>query len=59
MEVLKQNGNKRVKIIDDKYGTDFHTMRNGFSWSGFPVDIELLKIMKDTITEYLTKKGGT
>ena len=52
-EYIKTRGNKKVKIVADKYGIELHTIRNGRQWTGMCVDIELLEMMRDTISEYL------
>ena len=50
--VLKENGKKKVKILSEGVGVEFLTMRNGFQWSGFGVDTELLVMMREAIDEY-------
>ena len=55
---LKESGRKKVKIADDGYGLEFYTMRNGYQWSGFGVDIELLVMMRDAIDEYFNQNDN-
>lgn len=51
--LIKESGHrKKVKITDDGYGLEFYTMRNGYQWSGFGVDDELLAMMRSAIDEY-------
>lgn len=55
METIKiASGKKAVKITSDEFGLEFYTMRNGYQWSGFGVDDELLEMMRDAIDRYLT-----
>lgn len=61
INILKESvvtSKKKVRIegINDNE-IDFLTMRNGFQWSGMPVDDELLRMMKDAIIEYFDKKN--
>ena len=46
-------GKVRVKIQHDKYGTDLLTTRNGYQWSGFPIDREMAKQIIMAMSEYL------
>ena len=50
--VVKERGNKKVKIVDDGYGIEFFTMRNGWLWSEIEADDELLHLMKSALEEY-------
>ena len=54
--ILKEFGDTRVKIVKDKYGLEFFTMRNGWQWSGFEVNDKLLRMMKEAIEDYLSKR---
>ena len=56
IDILKENGDKKVRIETNKYGTEMHLMTNGNQWVGFNVDTELLKMVKDAINEYLALK---
>jgi len=51
--VERQNGRKGVKIQWNKYGEgwDVRTMRNGFQWSGFTGDRELLTMLREALNE--------
>ena len=51
---IKESGNKKVKITKDKYGTELYIMRNGFQWSGSPVDEEILSMILSVIEEYFS-----
>jgi len=51
--ILNENGKKKVKIQDDGYGLELYTMRNGYQWTGQGVDIEILEMMRTTISTYL------
>ena len=50
MGFRSSGGKKKVKITDDGFGLEFHTMRNGYQWTGFGT--ELLTMMKEAIDEY-------
>jgi len=52
-KVLVTNGKKSVKIMDDGRFVEFYACMNGWQSTGFPVDIELLKMMKKAIDSYL------
>jgi len=49
-------GKKGVIIKNSSIDIEFSTCRNGYQWSGFPVDDELLILMRNSIDEYLLKK---
>ena len=49
---------KAVQISNDGiYGFEMKTMRNGFQWSGFPVDDELLDMIAEAIDAYKKQTG--
>jgi hypothetical protein len=50
--IIEHGERKKVKIQDSGYGVEFLTMRNGFQWSGFRVDDEILSMMKEAIEQY-------
>jgi hypothetical protein len=50
--IIEHGERKKVKIQDSSYGVDFFTMRNGFQWSGFRVDDEILSMMQEAIEQY-------
>jgi len=57
MKIGRKNGDKGVRITDGRYGVDcveVSVMRNGFQWTGFEADKELLEMLRDAIDEYLT-----
>lgn len=56
IEILKRNGKMGVKIENTDYGIELSTMRNGSHWSGGPVDVKLLEMIRDAINEYLEQK---
>lgn len=51
------SGKKGVEIRDDGFGLELFTCRNGYQWSGFDVDGELLDMIKKAIIEYEVKRG--
>ena len=55
---LKESGRKKIKITNDGYGLEFYTMRNGYQWTGFGVDTELLVMMRDAIDEYFNQNDN-
>ena len=52
MEIKKLNGKKGVVIREDKYGIEVLTMRNGYQWSGMPMDAELIDMLEQAIVEF-------
>lgn len=54
MNVEKLDGTLGVKIVKNKYGIEFSTTRNGYQWSGFDSNKKLLRMMRDSINEYLS-----
>ena len=52
MEIEKRNGKRGVVIREDKYGIEVLTMRNGFQWSGMPMDAELIDMLEQAIVEF-------
>lgn len=50
--IIESGSKKKVRIEDRGYGLEFFTMRNGWQWSGFGVDDELLSMMQKAIEEY-------
>ena len=55
MEIIKENGKVKAKVvIDDRYGDEMLTMRNGWQWTGFPLNEDLAFQMIDALNEYLT-----
>ena len=50
---IDKNGVLGVEIKKNKYGIDLFITRNGEHWSGFEVNSKLLKMMRDSIDEYL------
>lgn len=55
MEIIKENGNIKAKvIICDKYDDELLTMRNGWQWSGAPLNENLACQIIDALNEYLT-----
>ena len=61
MEIIAKTSNKninnKVKIGESRYGTELYTTRNGYQWTSFQVDIDMLKLIRDSINEYLAIKG--
>lgn len=52
IDIVKGNGDKKVRIHDDGYGLELLTMRNGWQWSGAGVDDEILDLIVDAINDY-------
>lgn len=54
LEFLTTNkdGKRKVKIQNDGYDLQLLTMRNGFQWTGQPVDDELLDMIIECINQY-------
>ena len=52
MEIEKRNGKRGVVIREDKYGIEVLTMRNGFQWSGMPMNAELIDMLEQAIVEF-------
>lgn len=55
-EILKENGKFKAKITQDKYGIELHTMRNGWQWTGQTMTVEMLKLARAAIDEFLGDK---
>jgi len=53
--IEKTNGKLRAKVEDDGYGTSLLTMRNGYQWTGQPMEPELAKLTIEALQEYLDK----
>jgi hypothetical protein len=43
---------KKVLITKNNYGIEIMTMKNGFQWSGMPVDEEMLDMLVECIEKY-------
>jgi hypothetical protein len=54
IHALIEKGKKKVNIVDEGYGVNFTAMINGWQWTGFEADDELLKMMRDAIDEYFS-----
>jgi hypothetical protein len=52
----RENGERAAKIEPNRYGEGFNvsTMRNGFQWSTFTGDRELLTMLRECLNEVLT-----
>ena len=50
--IEKVSGKKGVVIREDKYGIEVLTMRNGYQWSGMPMDAELIDMLEQAIVEF-------
>ena len=53
--IIKENGKLKAKIEDDGYDVTLLTMRNGFQWTGQPIDKELAKLTIEVLQEYVEK----
>ena len=51
--ILKEDGQKKVKITDDGYGIELCIMRNGFQWTAQEVDENMLRMLREAVNEYL------
>ena len=47
-------GEQRAKVTIDKYSVNLLTMVNGRQWSGFPLNVELAKMIVSVLDEYLS-----
>ncbi len=47
-----ENKRKQIKIVNTKYSTELHFMKNGHQWTAIEVDNELLKMMQFCIKKY-------
>ncbi len=51
-KIEKRSGKKAVELREDKYGIELTTMRNGFQWTGMPLDAELIDMLEQAIAEF-------
>lgn len=58
MKIEKLSGKKGVIIRDDKYGIEVLTMRNGYQWSGMPMDDELIDMLEAAISEFKARRNA-
>lgn len=58
LNIEKRNGKKGVVIREDKYGVEVLTMRNGYQWSGMPMDEELIDMLQAAISEFKTTRAN-
>lgn len=56
MDILIEQGKRKVKIQNDGFDNALSVMKNGWQWTGFPVDDELLLMMRQAIHDYFTQK---
>lgn len=56
--IEKRKDKKGVVIREDKYGIEVLTMRNGYQWSGMPMDEELLDMLQEAIAEFKAKRAN-
>lgn len=55
MEILKENGKIKAKVVTDEFGSELLTMRNGYQWTGQPMTPELAKLTIEALQEYLSQ----
>lgn len=60
-QYLVQSGKKGVQIVKNRYerhedSWDVSVMRNGYQWSGFTGDVELLTMLRDALTKVLEER---
>ena len=55
INVTLERGKRGVSIKQTSIDIEFSTCRNGYQWAWFPVDEELLVMMRDSIDEFLLK----
>ena len=53
IKVEKINGKKGVRIEEGYDDFELLTCRNGHQWSGVPIDVEQLVMLRDAIDEFL------
>jgi hypothetical protein len=58
MPYKAEKGKKKVKIENDDGDLYLYTTRNGYQWSAYSVDEELLIMVKDVIDNYLKENHG-
>lgn len=56
--IEKRNGKKGVVIREDKWGVEVLTMRNGYQWSGMPMDAELIDMLQEAIAEFKATRAN-
>lgn len=52
MNIEKRNGERGVVIREDRWGVEVLTTRNGYQWSGMPMDEELIDMLQEAIAEF-------
>ena len=57
-KIEKLSGKKGVTIREDKYGIEVLTMRNGYQWSGMPMDDELIDMLEAAISEFKARHNA-
>ena len=55
-KILVSNGTHKVRIEHDGFDLYLHTMRNGFQWVGQPVDDTLIRLLKQALAQYDSRK---
>lgn len=56
--IEKRNGKKGVVIREDRWGVEVLTMRNGYQWSGMPMDEELIDMLQEAIAEFKAMRAN-
>ena len=50
------NNKLGVKLVNDGYGLELFTMRNGYQWTGSGVNDEIIGMIINVLSEYQTLK---
>ncbi len=56
LKIEISHGDVKCKIERDKYDMNMLSTRNGYQWSGMPVDDEMIDMLHDLIIEYKSQK---
>jgi hypothetical protein len=52
LNIVSERGKKAVRLHDDGYGLELLTRRNGYQWTGAPVDDDILEMLEEVIDAY-------
>lgn len=56
--IEKRSGKKGVAIRENKHGLELLTVRNGYQWSGAPVDDDILDMLQEAIAEFKAMRAN-
>ena len=51
--IEKENGFIKAKVVNEGFGPELLTMRNGHQWTGQPISPELARLITEVLQEYL------